>query len=328
MNCRICGAAAASEAGEIEYYAGFGWMVHDCVACGCRFTKHDAAIYNWLHEQSDSPYSLYRNLADEAKPLFEQGDLEGLKGQLNKISKYSFIIDSIERGPKSARVLEMGCSRGQLTAYFILAGYDILGTDVSSESIAAANAMFGNFFVIADSPFVSQKAPYDVIYHTGMVGCVTDPITMTSGLLEMLMPGGQLLFNSPNKDACALRKQLWIDAAPPPDLVTLFPPGFWIEHFSHLADVTETIETLPPERAFAISLRRVLGPPWKKPEPMSLNASGNYYKGRQGTEAGQENSLWARFERLASLAARVTGVAKLLPSQAAPFGLLVTMTKK
>ncbi len=328
MNCRICGSGSATKVGDVEYYAGFAWSVYDCPACGCRFTKHDDSIYNWLHEQPESIYSLYRDLADRTKPLFEQRDLERLKRQLTEVSKYKFIVDSVGRYPKNSRVLEVGCSRGQLTSYFILAGYDILGIDVSAEAIGAANATFGNFFAVADSPLVSQRAPYHVIYHTGMIGCVADPMKTTSGLLNLLRPGGQLLFNVPNRDACALRGQLWIDAATPPDVVTLFRPGFWTKHFSDVAIVRETIETFPPERAFATNLRRKLGPKWRIPQPVSLKASANRYKGGHRPNSEQDNRIWASFERAASLAARVTGIAKLLPSQATPFGLFVTMTKR
>ena len=328
MNCRICGSDSATEAGQVEYYAGFAWTVYDCLRCGCRFTKHDDSIYDWLHKQPESIYSLYRDLAGKAKPLFVQGDLEGLKRRLSESSKYKFIIESVGQHPKNSRVLEVGCSRGQLTSYFILAGYDILGTDVSSEAIAAANASFGKFFVTADSTAISQKTPYDVIYHTGMIGCVADPIRTTRELLNLLRPGGKLLFNAPNKAACALARQLWIDAAAPPDVVTLFRPGFWTKHFSDVANIRETIETFPPERAFAIGLRRKLGPKWRKPQPTSLEASANHYKGGHRPDSEQDNRIWASFERAASLVARTTGLAKLFPPQATPFGLFVTMTKK
>lgn len=327
MNCRICGSESATEAGQVEYYAGFAWTVYDCLRCGCRFTKHDDSIYNWLHEQPESIYGLYRDLADGAKPLFEQGDLEGLKRRLSETSKYKFIIDSVGQYPKNCRVLEVGCSRGQLTSYFILAGYDILGTDVSREAIAAANATFGEFFVTADSAAISQKTPYDVIYHTGMIGCVADPIRTTSELLDLLRPGGKLLFNAPNKAACCLRDQLWIDAAAPPDVVTLFAPGFWKEHFSGLADVEEAIETLPTEPSFAVGLRRLFGPGWRKPQPIPLESSANDYK-YQRRASRWIDRVWSKLERAVSQTARLTNLARFASSQPTPFGLFVTMTKR
>lgn len=326
MNCHICGSDSVANLGDVEYYSGFAWFVYDCAACGCRFTQHDDSIYSWLHKQPDSIYGLYRDLANAAKPLFEQRDLEGLKRQLSETSKYKFIIESVGRSAKNDRILEIGCSRGQLTAYFILAGYDILGVDVSTEAVADANRAFGNYFVTAGSSSISEKAPYDVIYHTGMIGCVADPIKTTSALLELLKPGGQLLFNAPNKNACALREQLWTDAAGPPDVVTLFRPGFWKQHFSQKAQVEEAIETFSPERSFAIQLRRVLGPRWRKPMPIALESSANNYKSQRQSDRWGDRA-WDSFERASARVGRVTGLAKLASGCPAPFGLFVTMIK-
>ena len=127
----------------------------------------------------------------------------------------------------SASILEVGCSRGYLAAYSILAGRRIRGVDVSAEAVQAARASFGDYFAVAGTPEATTAAPFDFIYHVGLIGCVADPLAMTRGLLSMLKPGGQLIFNAPNKDALRFPNQLWIDSAPPPDLVTLFPPGFW-----------------------------------------------------------------------------------------------------
>ena len=162
--------------------------------------------------------------------LFDQGDLAGLRGELSKIAKYKFVLESVEHQPKSIRLLEVGCSRGYLTSYFILSGYQVLGTDVSLDAIAGAKGAFGDYFISADSAAIQDRAPYDVIYHVGTIGCVGDPLGLTRNLLKMLKPGGVLLFNAPNADSCWLRNHLWIDAAPPPDVVTLFRPGFWRKH--------------------------------------------------------------------------------------------------
>ena len=66
MNCRICGSESAT-AGQVEYYAGFAWFVYDCATCGCRFTKHDDSIYDWLHEQPQSIYALYREQIEHGR---------------------------------------------------------------------------------------------------------------------------------------------------------------------------------------------------------------------------------------------------------------------
>src|SRR2546430_6241627 len=242
MHCRVCAVGEVKEIGEVEYYSGFACKVFDCLACGCRFTKHDEFIYNWLHSKPASIYGLYRGLAHNCKYLFDQGDLAGLRSELSKTAKYKFVIDALEKRPQGGSVLEVGCARGYLTSYFVLAGWKIMGADISSDAIVGATEAFGNHFISADSRAIEDLAPYDAIYHVGTVGCVADPLSFTRNLLRMLKPDGQLLFNAPNADSCWLRGQLWIDAAPPPDLATLFRPGFWQAQFSSVADVAEEAE--------------------------------------------------------------------------------------
>jgi SAM-dependent methyltransferase len=328
MTCRICGSGNAQEIGEVEYYFRFAWPIYDCARCGCRFTKHDESIYDWLHEQPESIYALYRKLADRARQLFEKRNLQGLRNELSQSSKYKFIIESVERSPKSSRLLEIGCSRGQLTSYFILAGYDILGTDVSREAVNAACAAFGNFFETSESTPIRQRGPYDVIYHAGMIGCVADPVGMTNKLMDMLRPGGRLLFNAPNVQACSLNAQLWIDASPPPDVVTLFRPGFWSDRFSDRAKVLEEIEMSSPEHSFVIGLRKLAGRRWHKPTPISLEQSANGYKTARVRSDHFSDRAWNTFERGMVGIARSAGAVKLVPLQPTPFGLFVTMTKK
>jgi len=49
--------------------------------------------------------------------------------------------------------------------------------------------------------------------------------------LNLLKSGGRLRSIAPNRDGCSLQDQLWFESAPPPDVVTLFPPGFCRDRF-------------------------------------------------------------------------------------------------
>jgi SAM-dependent methyltransferase len=300
----------------------------DCLVCGCRFTKHDESIYDWLHSKPASIYGLYRDLANKCKDLFDQGDLGGLKRELSKGPKYKFVIDALEGRSRSARLMEVGCGRGCLTSYFILSGCQIIGTDVSVVAISGARTAFGDHFFSADSPVIQNGAPYEAIYHVGTIGCVSDPLRLTRELLRLLKPGGQLLFNAPNAEACWLRGQLWLDAAPPPDLVTLFRRGFWHKYFDETADVTEEVEMCSPDQAFNIGLRKVLGGGWQNPKPVPLDASADSYQhGRSENHHGQ-NRLWHLVERGSMKIGRATYAYHLAPKKPAPFGLFVKMIKQ
>jgi hypothetical protein len=151
---------------------------------------------------------------------------------------------------------------------------------------------------------------------------------MTNGLFDLLKPGGQLLFNAPNVEACLLKAQLWVDASPPPDVVTLFRPGFWSDRFSGRAKVREKIEMSTPEHSFAVGLRKLAKRRWHKPTPIPLEQSANDFKTSRVQDGRFSNRAWNTFERGMAGIARRTKAVKLVPPQPSPFGLFVTMTKK
>jgi SAM-dependent methyltransferase len=325
--CRICKSSQAKKIGEVQYYSAFRFEVLDCKECGSRFTPHLEHIYDTLHSNATSCYGLQVELACKAKAFFDNRDLTGLRRELCVSSKTRFIIESVDGCPKAARLLEVGCSRGYLTSYFILAGFDILGTDISKSVLDAARRDFGPFFADANSPGVSGRSPYDLIYHTGTIGCVSDPVEMTRSLLRMLKPQGKLIFNAPNVTACWLRGQPWIDFAPPPDVVTLYKPGFWTRFFSDEAFVTEVVENCQPQESMRIWLRRHSAR-WRPPRLAVLSNSLAYYKsGPTATPRplGRARSL---IEGKLGSVAYMLGVDSLVPAQPTPFGLFVTMTKK
>ena len=327
MQCRVCGSPEITFLGNLEYYSGFVWPVFDCIACRCRFSQHRESIYNWLHSSPTSIYALYRDLAEKSKRLFDRNDLGGLRRELCATSKYKFIMEAVEEHGKRSKLLEVGCSRGYFTSYFILAGYDITGVDASPGAVQAAHAAFGDHFVEAGSAAVQERAPYDVIYHAGTIGCVGDPLGLTSELVRMLAPGGKLVFNAPNASGCWRKGQLWLDEAPPPDVVTLFRPGFWQKRFCGVARVEETVELCPSDRAFTIGVSKLLGRSWQKPVPLPLDASAKCYQNGRPAGSKAQKRLANLLDRGSAKIGRLTGLVRLAPSQPAPFGLFITMTK-
>lgn len=323
--CRICGSSSISRKGEVEYISGYSWGIYDCVSCGCRFTKHDEKVHDLLHETGAiSYYRDYRSFANRCQLLFDRGDVAELQRCLCAVSKYKFVIDHIANERAEARILEVGSSRGYLTSFFLLRGRDILGVDVSQEAVAGAQSLYGNHFAVVGDPAIEIGKPYDVIYHVGLIGCVADPVNMTHQLLDMLRPGGKLLFNAPNRNALHFRDQLWLDSAPPPDLVTLFPQGFWKQRFSQIAQVVEAIESVGPEQAFTIGLHQLFRRRWQKPEAKHIQQSdvaGHAWVQDYGTR-------WRLFERVCSKAGRVSGLSGLLAPRPADFGLFVVMKRK
>ncbi len=320
--CRVCGTNAAVELGEVEYVADYKWSVYECAACGCRFTRHDKLVHDQFHQLGAiSYYAGYRDLMADTGRLFAAGDRDGLRGLLSATaSKYRMVLDQVAQLPAGADCLEIGCSRGYLTSSLILDGINVLGVDVSAEAVGAARAAFGEHFALAGSDRAESGGPYDLIFHVGVIGCVADPLGLTRGLLAKLKPGGTLVFNSPNRDACVLPGQLWLDSAPPPDLVTLFPGAFWQREFGGIAEVRLTVEDRPPDESFRLRLARATSRRWCKPRPQPLAAS-------EGGHSWQQPApTW--LERAAGKVARLTGLNRLVPRVPSDFGLFVTLKRR
>jgi SAM-dependent methyltransferase len=322
--CRICGSKSFNEVGAVEYISGYDWAVYDCRGCGCRFTKHDESVYNLLHTGVVSYYAGYSDLADECRQMFGKGNTAGLRAKLCAASKYKFVLEEVERADRDAKLMEVGCSRGYLTSYFILAGHNVVGTDASPLAIEAARRAFGEHFFVRDSPVVSARVPYDLIYHVGTVGCVKDPIGFTKELLSMLRPGGRLIFNAPNLQSLYLKGQLWVDSAPPPDVVTLFPPGFWEREFSRIAHVDEEIEMSASESELVVGVEKLIGRKWRKPMPLTLGQNNGFSVATP--DASQR--AWLLSERVIRKIERMIGLSRLTPSQPTEFGLFVKLTLK
>jgi SAM-dependent methyltransferase len=322
--CRICGSGRITKRGEVEFYFGWAWPIYDCDDCGCRFTLHDNSVYDLLHSEQNSCYGRYTAQAQTCKMLFNRGDLAGLRTVLSEGTKYRFIISEIDRASTRIRILEIGSARGHLTSYFILSGRDITGVDISPEAVKSAKADFGDHFVQAGDPTIEARAPYDVIFHVGTIGCVADPVGMTRQWLGLLKPGGKLLFNAPNRDACTLRDQLWFESAPPPDVVTLFSPGFWRDGFSEVAQTDEKVEFRPSGQNSLILLRRVARRKWRRPVPIHLRDSECWPKSVPSIGDG----FWRNLERVVGKVGLWTRLDRLVPPYASEFGLFVQMTKR
>ena len=136
-----------------------------------------------------------------------------------------------------------------------------------------------------------------------------------------------LLFNAPNVEACWLDRQLWLDSAPPPDLVTLYREGFWGRYFGHIAEVEEHVEVQPPEMALALQVKRLRHFRWQMPQTEPL-AGGSSTIGITSKNPALGRSLASTASLKLRRFAASLGAAKLIPSFPTDFGLFVRMTKK
>lgn len=130
------------------------------------------------------------------------------------------IIDFIEKqGKKQLKVLELGCSTGYFTAFLNARGIDTFGLDISKAAIKQAKIFFPEYkLTFAEAP---EHSSYDVIFHKGVISCVNDPISFLNYNIQLLKPGGKLIFNTSSVDSSRKLGEVWA-STPPPDVIYLF----------------------------------------------------------------------------------------------------------
>jgi SAM-dependent methyltransferase len=254
IKCRLCG-SMAGYLGTLRPYIDYSTPIFACDGCGARLVVHDSSVHERLHASAKSSYAWHKDLAAAAAGYFSRNDRLGLRSLLDTAPKNRLVMNELDRLPVGSKVLEVGCSRGYLTAYALLCGHQVLGVDVSPDAIAEATQLFGNHFVLLQDPRISAGVPYDLIYHVGTIGCVEDPVGLIRTELAQLRQGGLLVFNAPDVAAAVERHRLWSVATTPPDLVTLFDRGWFMSAFSELAVVDVELAHEDP----LVSLRRTLG---------------------------------------------------------------------
>jgi SAM-dependent methyltransferase len=242
-SCRICQSKNVRHIGHVNSDLNQEeFKVYDCLDCGCRFVWREKELFEVMHASSDSPYSFHEIVAEKVRSHFAKKELNSLRRYLSQKTKFKFILNNIPLKDKNMNILELGCSLGYLTAYFICSGYNAIGTDISPTAIKKARSYFGdNFIILTDDFYARYRNYFDYIYYLGTIGCVDDPVSFTLKALSLLKAGGRLLFNVPNVRAAREAGGVWNNFTRPPDLITIFEETFW-ERFKRFAEVNITYD--------------------------------------------------------------------------------------
>lgn len=105
----------------------------------------------------------------------------------------------ISQAPTGNRVLELGCGRGSISAYFSEAGYDCTLLDLSPEAVQVAERVFDRnglkgTFVEGDATATGfPDASFDVVVSIGLLEHLEDLRGALAEQVRLLRPNGVLL---------------------------------------------------------------------------------------------------------------------------------------
>lgn len=160
-------------------------------------------------------------------------------------------------GPKSGRVLEVGCGLGHLLGW--LAGrYEVYGTDVNLSALrqAKVNVPRGNFLLLsAEDLSVFPERCFQIVIAKHVLEHVPDPGKAITEIARVLSPGGLFLLATPNLDSPArrIKKEHWIGFKDPTH-ISLMTPAEWLGMLAQ--------NKLQPKRIFSDGLWDAPYVPW------------------------------------------------------------------
>lgn len=221
MKCKICKLKRTEKVDDFTPYIDQEWFfeIYNCLDCKTRFAVRDTTIsyHEIIHNSDSSPYDFHYKSADKVKKLLNSNIDECSVFLSNKSVVLKDLFSYIQGKPKSISILEIGCSTGYITAFLQKIGFtNTLGIDISTTAIEYASQIFGDYYA-----FNAEKKKYDIIFHTGLIGCVDEPIEFLHYYLNYLNDNGVMFFNAPNVDSVIETNELWV-STPPPDLIYLF----------------------------------------------------------------------------------------------------------
>lgn len=113
------------------------------------------------------------------------------------------ILDGIMTGvPKDARVIDIGCGRGDYAISLADRGYRVVGVDSAASGIAIARrrCQTARFEAeLADDGLLERlgEAPFDIAISTEVCEHVFDPFAWCRACYESIRPGGSLIASTP-----------------------------------------------------------------------------------------------------------------------------------
>lgn len=314
MKCKICKSKNIQKITDFQPYNDKEWCfrLFECLECTTRFAQREENInyHEELHSNNNSPYMAHYDTAEKIKSLLDTDLVKCGKILSQKSPIIKNILNYINGKNKDIAILELGCSSGYVTAYIQKLGYEnALGVDISSSAIEYASSTFGDFYAVQEK---AQK--YDVIFHTGLIGCVDNPIEFLQYYLDLLSEDGVMFFNAPDVDSIHETGEIWV-STPPPDLIYLFQKDIFSKTFANRYIITSTKTTSP-----LIVLRKYLN--------KYLNKQNNIYPRNFYRKSNKNIKPTNKFYKgIVSIFVTVLIKVKILKSYSDEYGLIIKVKK-
>lgn len=198
VTCPICGAACFEVLHRQEFLlpgeVRTRYVVVACEACGFTFAQNLPSAEEYeAYYRSNLKYT-YEGSRDTSEALL-------------RMYRSSFeIVDSVLRQGApgvglGARVLDIGCSTGELLALFHRAGYrELNGVDPAPECREIARRLYGLEIETGVLSEMRTGEPYDVVLFANVLEHLPDPSPAMARVASMIREGGFLFIQLPDAD--------------------------------------------------------------------------------------------------------------------------------
>lgn len=102
--------------------------------------------------------------------------------------------------PKGARVLDVGCGRGEFCAFFASLGLTPMGTDISSQAVEFARRQHPQIpfeACVVETLLPRHAGAFDAVFSSEVIEHLFDVATFLESIHALLKPGGLLVLTTP-----------------------------------------------------------------------------------------------------------------------------------
>jgi len=191
-----------------------------CPACGQSATDNKTISEAWkLHQCSSCTHVYATTLPDNRR--FESEDYVAWRGEANKelieTAQHRYQSFSAQAQPTPGRVLELGCSTGEVLGEFSRRGWQAVGSDFSQAALEVAGQRHRDikFIQADDNQIVAEEGKFDLVMAFHVIEHVPDIDRLGKNFSKMCNPEGYVFLAFPYWDAWS-RKALgdsWPDLA-------------------------------------------------------------------------------------------------------------------